>query len=190
MENINESQSKTINNKTIQAESTFELFERPVYNYILSDYITLAFSLKLSAICDAIDDEKEREDVQNMTIELAIKEAQSILNSFKLGDFFDLYVKRGYHKGFTICIENLLPSLFKNYEQKQEAQREITLIKKCLIKLVKECGLLEYYPYWRMGYATKEETLQDIIEAIKVMRKEVDESLTEYQYYKSKSMKI
>ena len=167
-------------------ESPYDLFERPVSNYIMSDYITIAFNLNYSDMCNSIDDEKEREDVQNMTIELARKDTQYILNCFKLGKFFDLYIKSGYHKGFTICIENLLPSVFKSYEQKQEAQKEITLVKKCLIRLVKECGLLEFYPYWRMGYATKDETLQDINEAIKFMRKEVDESLTEYQYHKSK----
>ena len=167
-------------------ESPYDIFECPIYNYIMSDYITIAFDLNLGDRCNSIDVEKEREDVQNMTIELARKDTQYILNCFKLGKFFDLYIKSGYHKGFTICIENLLPSVFKSYEQKQEAQNEITLIKKCLIKLVKECGLLEYYPYWHMGYATKEETLQDINEAIKAMRKEVNESLTEHQYYKSK----
>lgn len=170
-------------------ESPYEIFECPTYNYIMSDYITIAFDLNLGDRCNYIDDDKESEENQNVNVEFSRKETEYILNCYKLGKFFDLYIKSGYHKGFTICIENLLPSVFKSYEQKQEAQKEITLVKKCLIRLVKECGLLEYYPYWRMGYATKDETLQDINEAIKVMRKEVDESLTEYQYHKSKGMK-
>lgn len=92
----------------------------------------------------------------------------------------------GYEEGYSINIECCLPGHFDTYKDKKEAQKEVTQVKECLIRLVKEAGFCECFPSWSTGYSDVKESIQGINEAIKLMRKEIELTETERQLNKRK----
>lgn len=95
--------------------------------------------------------------------------------------YFHIAVKSGYYEGFWLDIENNFPVYFDNWEEKRDAQKEITEIKRFLLECAAD-GLVQYAPGWCMGYSTEQETRAAINAAIKKMRQEVKETPTCRQY--------
>lgn len=95
--------------------------------------------------------------------------------------YFIVKIEPGYYEGFYIDIQDNLDIYFDDYREKQDANKEITLIKEFLVGCARR-GLVSYYPGWVTGYANLKQTLKDINEGIKEMRREVKETPTEFQY--------
>ena len=98
--------------------------------------------------------------------------------------YFHVTMEPGYYEGFTINIESNFD--FDAWESKQEAQKEITQLKKMLI----ECaglGLVSCYPGWCSGYDDYAGTIETIKAAVKEMREEVKHTPTWWQYERSAS---
>ena len=102
------------------------------------------------------------------------------LNKYKFY-FFHVCIMPGYYEGFSIDIDNNFGVCYDDYNEKREAQKEITQIKNFLIECV-NCGLVACFPGWCMGYANYKETLHLIKEAIKEMRMEVKDIPTYKNY--------
>lgn len=96
--------------------------------------------------------------------------------------YFHVAIKPGYYEGFTIEIENNFPVAFDWYQEKQDAQKEITQLKKCLLELCKEAGLVEVFPGWCTGYSTEAETRDAIKKAVQKMINDVRKTPTWAQY--------
>lgn len=165
-------------------------------NYFTSDYITMG--VKPYDYTDLTNDEEFMEEIKNMvdeyggTIEDAINsyisdcyEADYTNIEFELKKhnfyYFHIVIKPGYYEGFTIDIESNFPIAFDGWEDKREAQKEITEIKQFLIDCAGD-GLVECFPGWCTGYSNYDSTIKAINEAIKEMREEVKATPTWLQY--------
>lgn len=172
-------------------------------NYHTSEYITLAVKpLELDTILQDPYFKEWAESIEmsftgSNTIEaLAMDQiyndyqdiysaAKSIIDEYNF-EWYKLHILPGYHDGYSIDIENCLPCHFDTYQDKQEAQKEVTQLKKCLIRLVKEACFSECFPSWFVDYKDENESIQGINEAIKLMRKEIKITDTERQWNKRK----
>lgn len=156
-------------------------------NYGRSDYITLGVKP-----FDAWDIEKDadlmlelQENVTQYggTIESEISEylqecytcnydnIAAILDKYRFY-YFHVAIKSGYYEGFYLDIEFNFPCAFDNWEEKREAQKEVTLIKQCLL----ECagyGLVECSPGWVTSYSNYKTTVKAIRAAVKQMRNDI-----------------
>ena len=107
----------------------------------------------------------------------------NIETELKKHDFYYYHVKivPGYYEGFTIDIESNFGIAYDSWEDRREAQKEITEIKQFLI----ECaglGLVVCWPGWCTGYGDYKQTLAAINEAVKDMRAEARQTPTWRQY--------
>ena len=93
--------------------------------------------------------------------------------------YYTVKVEPGYYEGSQIIIENELPIFFNDYEEKREVQKELTILKECLLELA-GCGYTACYPGWCTGYEKSyRDTVKRIGEAIKEAREEVRSTPTE-----------
>lgn len=138
-------------------------------NYGTSDYITLGYHL--TGEDNEIIMDYMREQVENLLNEL---------NTY----YFRLVVKSGYYEGFYLDIENNFPVAFDWYEEKRDAMKEITQIKKALLQAVKLCNIVQCFPGWCTGYDTVPDTIAAIRKAVNDMRDDVRTTPTWMQYNK------
>ena len=106
--------------------------------------------------------------------------AQIILDKNQLW-YFNMRVEMGYYEGVQVLIENNYPVCFDNYQEKQEAQKEITKIKS-ILEYLAGCGYVSTSCGWCMGYKDYKGTLKDIRAAVREMRQEVRTTPTERDY--------
>lgn len=165
-------------------------------NYFTSDYITMGVPL-LSAY-DLENDpdfmEEARKEVKEYsgTVEEVISNYISgsyadnldnvkiILSRFSFW-YYHVTIKPGYYEGFTLDIESNFPVAFDSWEDRREAQKEITQLKRFLL----ECagvGLVQCFPGWCTGYEDYKGTCKAIEAAVKAMREEVKIIPTWKQY--------
>lgn len=136
-------------------------------NYGTGDYIT--FGLNVGQIAE----QAEQEYLQSV--------ADSVIDEYGFC-YFHVAIKPGYYDGFTVQIENNFPVAFDWYQEKRDAQKEITQLKKCLLELCKKAGLVQVFPGWCTGYSTEAETRQAIKKAVQEMRSDVKSTPTWAQY--------
>lgn len=131
-------------------------------NYFTSDYITLGIRpydrYELEQDADFVEEMIEsineyggtREDFINNYIDDCYEcDFASIETELKKYTFYYYHVaiKPGYYEGFTIDIENNFQAAFDSWEDKREAQKEITKIKRFLIDCA-GLGLVRCFPGW------------------------------------------
>lgn len=172
-------------------------------NYHTSEYITLA--VRPLEIDEVLQDPYFREWAENvgmsftgsntmgaLAIDWIYNDYQNIHNTAKniIDDYgfewYELHLLPGYEEGYSIDIECCLPGHFDTYKDKKEAQKEVTQVKECLIRLVKEAGFCECFPSWSTDYSDVKDTIKGINAAIKLMRKEITITETERQLNKRK----
>ena len=170
-------------------------------NYFTSDYITLGVKpydtddyIKDNDFMDFIreewnvntEDENEVLNAVNEQInadyEADRENAESILNKYGFY-YFHVVLKPGYYEGFTLDIENNFGVALDGWEDRREAQKEITQLKNCLLELA-DVGLVACSPGWCTGYKDHNETIKAIKEAIKEIREEYKTIPTRRQYQK------
>lgn len=137
-------------------------------NYGSNDYINLGFNLNR---------EYHNGDI---AADNAAWITEKLLSNYSFY-YWHIVRKPGYYEGFYLDIENNFPVCFDNWEEKQEAQKEITQIKHFLFDCVR-AGLVKYSPGWCTGWYTEKETKKAIREAIAAMRDEVRTTPTYTQY--------
>lgn len=165
-------------------------------NYFTSDYITMGLHPY-----DRFDLENDRDFMEEVeaeiseyggTVESAIDsyiescyeaDYENIAHELAKHSFyyFHIAIKPGYYEGFTLDIENNFPVALDSWEDRREAMKEITEIKRFLT----ECaglGLVACSPGWCTGYSDYNGTLKAIREAVKDMRNELKTVPTWTQY--------
>ena len=168
-------------------------------NYYTSDYITIGAPDYSAADFERDPDFMEwaREEIDENGGDLdtliydAIRDgyeadeenARAILNKYGFY-YFHVTIKPGYYDGFTIDIENNFPVAFDFLQEKREAQKEITRLRRCLEELA-GVGLVKCSPGWCTGYSDYNGTLQGIRQAVHEMREEVRTTPTWAQYMKA-----
>ena len=111
---------------------------------------------------------------------LGHKKLEKIINKYGFY-YFHVATKPGYYEGFSLDIEFNFPAFFDNWNERAEAQKEVTALKKCLVELA-GIGLVSCRPGWVTGYDDYSGTLQQIKAAIEAMRADVAETPTYRQY--------
>lgn len=165
-------------------------------NYCTSDYITLGL---IPYYADEIEsDQYFMEELQNEvdeyggTLEDALEsyiascyESDYANIEYELNKhcfyYYHVTIKPGYYEGFTLDIENNFKCAFDSYEDRREANKEITEIKRFLIACA-GMGLVKCSPGWCTSYSDYNSTLKAINEAVKEMRNEVATTPTWRQY--------
>ena len=97
-------------------------------------------------------------------------DCEEIINELGRLDYYEVKLKSGYYDGFYLDIDNSF-SCYSGYE-KQEAQKELTILKECLLRLI-DIGLVYYSQGWCTGYSDKEETKLKLKEAVKKERERI-----------------
>lgn len=127
-----------------------------------------------SAVYDAVQDQiAEDYNCDRLNIETELENHKFY--------YFHIAIKNGYYEGFTLNIENNYSLAFDSWQEKRDAQKEITEIKNFLIACA-GLGLVKCSPGWCTGYADYKETVKAIGAAIKEMREEVKATPTWLQY--------
>lgn len=165
-------------------------------NYFTSDYITLGVKpynySDFESDLELMEEIKKEVEEYGGTVESAIDD---LINSYYEDDesniecelekhrfyYFHVAIKPGYYEGFTLDIENNFPVAFDGWEDRREAQKEITEIKEFLTACA-GMGLVKCSPGWCTGYSDYNGTIQTINAAIKEMREEVRTTPTWLQY--------
>jgi hypothetical protein len=137
-------------------------------NYKTSDFITLGYN------CNNIDYEDEfyHEIITDYYDQIKYRLDQERFY------YFHVVLEPGYHEGYSINIEFNFSYCFDNYEDKRQAQKEITQIKKFLLECVNDFECVSVYPGWCTGYADYKTTLQELDAAIYEMRQTVKSTPT------------
>lgn len=134
-------------------------------NYGTSDYITIGLEpYDLDYYMD--EDETMENDYSDDYANI-----ESLLDRFNF-NIFHVVIKMGYYEGFYIDIENNYELCFDCWQDKRDAQKEITQLKEFLMACV-NMGLCKVSPGWVTCYYNRE----DSIEAIKTAMKELRETV-------------
>lgn len=148
-------------------------------NYSSSDYITMGLK---PYDPEFFEDENGAIDCEEM--ELCYKDEREnvefILEKYSFY-YFHVSVKPGYYDGFSLDIAFDFPCFFNDWEERREAQKEVTALKKCLLEL-SENGLVACSPGWCTGYCDAAGTRKGIAAAVKLMRQDVADTPTRRKY--------
>lgn len=170
-------------------------------NYGTSDYITMG--INPYDYYDFRNDKGYMEDLREVFSELDIELTEGNIDNFIYEDisecyscdklnyeslrekysfhYFDITLNSGYYEGLYVDIEPNYGIAYNDYEDKKEAQKEVTEIK-AFLKELAGIGFVSCYPSWCTGYQDYKGTLSDIDEAIKVMREDIKSTPTWRQY--------
>lgn len=165
-------------------------------NYFTSDYITMGLrpydSLELENDLEFMEEMQTQVNEYGGTIENAITEYiedcyncdyENIKTELEKHNFYyyHIAIKPGYYEGFTLDIENNFPVALDSWEDRRDANKEITEIKQFLIACA-GLGLVQCSPGWCTGYNDYKGTLKATKAAIKEMRDELRTIPTWAQY--------
>lgn len=142
-------------------------------NYGSNNYINIGVNPDIFDDCD--------EDEKYFFVDDLHEEIKNILNDYNFY-YYHVTIEPGYYDGFYIDIENNMPIFYDDVYERNEAQKEITQIKRFLLDCV-AAGLVKYSAGWCMGYYTEEETKKAIKEAIRGMRQEANDTPTYKKYF-------
>ena len=147
-------------------------------NYFTSDYITMGYNCNTEyARDDFWNDENEQREFE---ISFLYDEIENELNKHNFY-YYHVTIKPGYYEGFTLDIDNNFSVALDSWQDRRDANKEITEIKAFLI----ECaglGLVQCSPGWCTRYNDYKGTLKAIKAAIKEMRDELRTIPTWAQY--------
>lgn len=141
-------------------------------NYGSNNYINIGVNVNDYDECEGFEKELFIDDLHF--------EIKSILDNYYFY-YYHVTIEPGYYEGFYINIENNFPVCFDDSNEKREAQKEITQLKRFLLECI-AAGLVKYSPGWCTGYSTEEETIKAIKEAVKELRQEVRDTPTYKKY--------
>ena len=167
-------------------------------NYFTSDYITMGLrpydSWELEKDSEFMEEMRRECEEYGSTVESAIDnyiqscyedDYTNIENELNKHNFhyYHIAIKPGYYEGFTLDIENNYPVALDSWQDRRDANKEITRIKQFLIDCA-GLGLVACYPGWCTGYSDYSGTIEAIEQAVKEMRDDVKTVPTWAQYKK------
>lgn len=151
-------------------------------NFRTSDIVTLA-TLPEAAYFEALAGDLNPDIINAATPWVPVEDlydaARDILSKYGFY-YYHIEIRPGYYEGFSIDIENNFSYCYTDYDDKLEAQKELTQLKRCLLELA-AAGLVSCHPGWCTGYAGPDQTKKDIINGIKNEREYIKIIPTWYQ---------
>lgn len=145
-------------------------------NYKTSKYVTLAI--------EPVDyEEEDWEFIAEWYSDLG-SEVSDLIDEYDF-EYLKVEVVYGYYEGFSINIEDGFgidwAGEYWNWKDKEDAQKEITRLKKLLYRLL-DMGLCVCVPSWCTSYYNPVESRRKIRDGIKEMRKECKRTDTISKY--------
>ena len=132
-------------------------------NYKTSDYITIGYNLNYVDYDDEFYNDVINDYYDQVKYSL---EKQRFY-------YFNVELVPGYYEGFSIDIEFNFKWCFDNWQDKRDAQKEITQIKKFLLECINDYECCDVWPGWCTKYCDRDESIHDLNIAIKRMREDV-----------------
>lgn len=143
-------------------------------NYNTSDFVTIGYN------CNNIDydDEFYNDFIQDYydQIDYLLKKQHFY--------YFHVKLEPGYYEGFSIDIEFNFSVCFDDYFDKQNAQKEITQLKKFLLQCINDFECCVVHPGWCTGHEDYSNSVLKLNTAIKEMRQTIKNTPTWIQYNK------
>lgn len=131
-----------------------------------------------SRLAIANEPRTEEEEKQQDFFNYPMYEANKILDKYKLY-YYRLIIKSGYYNGFYLELnEKNTKYVYNNTKEKNEVAKELTLIKKCLVEIVKNGYCWGCLPSWIYNRQTTTETIKQIKTIIKELKTEIKASYT------------
>ena len=156
-------------------------------NYGSSDYITMGLNVD-NLWCDSFYSENEPEfETMQLDREELWEEVEKELNKYGFC-YYHVVLKPGYYEGFYLDIENNYSVCYDFWQDRREANKEITQLKRLLLALA-DFGMVSCMPGWCTGYEDYNGTIKAIEGAIKGMREEVKSIPTWTQYERERRCK-
>lgn len=140
-------------------------------NFLTSDFITLA-QKPLDVEEYQIDGETDYNEMQ-IDYDAALANIESEIAKYDDLYYFKISIHYGYYESFQLLIENQLPYLFDDLEERQEAIDEVNKMVKPLLRSCAGLGLVNTFPGWCTGYENRAETLKAIDAAAGEMIREI-----------------
>lgn len=143
-------------------------------NYSTGDFITLA----VRPFDPYIDDESSYDDYVTDMAEYI----KAIIASYDIGMYMiKVKFEYGYYDGFCVTVNDDQWSYFDFAEERRDAQREITQLKRMLLELI-DAGMVVCSPSWCTTYTDAEESRRLVKSAIARIREYINNVPTWYQY--------
>lgn len=102
--------------------------------------------------------------------------------------FYHVKLEYGYYEGLYIMIENNFGIAYNDYQEKRDAQKEITEL--CnMLQEIAGYGFVACFPGWSTGYKDYNGTLEEIKKAKKEMRQEARQTPTWLWYERDQHAK-
>ena len=136
------------------------------------------------------DFEYDRSDYNNDEDSFIREEIEEFFENANTPYHYTVSLESGYYEGFYLKIENDIPWIFNDTEEKKEYQKDVTVLKEFLLKLINEYGLVVVYPGWCTGYADKNDSVKEIGEFVKNLRNEIKSVDTCYTYEKKQKKAV
>jgi hypothetical protein len=146
-------------------------------NYFTSDYITLGVNPDEYRENDDFLDDPDGVLYCDDYINDLYDEVENALNRENFY-YFHVAIKPGYYEGFSIDIEFNFGYCLDGWQDRREAQKEITRIKEFLMRCINDFELCAVSPGWCTAYYGYNETLKKLDKAIKEMRETVNRAQT------------
>ena len=144
-------------------------------NYRTSDYITIGYNL------DFVDyeDEYYYEYINDYYEQIKFRLEQEYFY------YFNVKLIPGYYEGFSIDIEFNFGICFDGWEDRKQAQKEITRLKSFLTECINDFECSVVFPGWCTKYLNYKDSLNELNAAIKEMREQVKLTPTWNKYKKA-----
>jgi hypothetical protein len=132
-------------------------------NYKTSEYITIGYNL------DNFDYDDE------FYFDIIQDDYESIKELLKHQHFYYFHVVLdvGYYNGFSIDIECNFDYYFDNWQDKRDAQKEITQLKAFLKEIIENYNCCVVAPSWCTTYYNYTDSMKKLNDAVKEMREHI-----------------
>lgn len=147
-------------------------------NYSTSQYVTVGYDCRTEyARDDFWTDEQEQ---RNFEIEFLQEQTEKLLGRYDFS-VFGVKICQGYYEGFSVDLDPDIPAYFDSWQDKRDAQKEVTAVKRFLLDCI-DLGLVVVRPGWCTGYLSPEESRETVAAAVKRMRYDVQNTPTRRNY--------
>ena len=150
-------------------------------NYFTSDYITIG--VNPDDFRDDFDESADGVAYSDDYVNDLYDDIESILNGENFY-YFNIRLRPGYYEGFSLDIEFNFGYCLDGWQDRRDAQKEITRIKAFLLKCI-AAGCVAVSPGWCTRYYDYADTLKKLDAAIKAMRDTVNSAPTWAQVRKA-----
>ncbi len=134
---------------------------------------------------DFEESDMERSEYDQMMDEEDLSNIKCFLDNHEnLPEHYEISIVNGYYEGFYLNIEDDIPWVFDDSEEKKEYLKDITRLKKVLLELL-DNGLCVVYPGWCTDFADKKNSVKEIMTFVKNLREEV-KAVDTFAVYKKK----